>query len=343
MSQKLERLSFGCMTGYWWVNHKQTVRHEIDGQYLWSPKTSNNGIRNQFYDNMRRASPGDLVLSYANQVIRYVGRVAEFAFAAPKPTEFGSAGANWHNEGWLLPVFWTELDPPVRPKAMIDILGPLLPKKYSPIRPSTGDGNQGVYLAEIDKPVFDTVVGGSVIDRQLLARGGANSLTFQTVKEMLDDQEEKNILADPGLDATIRKAIIQARRGQGTFRANVESIEKECRLTRVTNPSLLIASHIKPWRSCETAQERLDGMNGLLLTPDADLLFDRGFITFQDDGEVRVSPRFDNEDLRRLGLGDFSLPRRGFSEAPIVWRTDSFAPDQCSYLAYHRSHVYVGD
>jgi hypothetical protein len=222
---------------------------------------------------------------------------------------------------------------------MIDVLGPLLPKKYSPIRPSTGDGNQGVYLAEIDKPVFDTVVSGSVIDRHLLARGGANSLTFQTVKEMLDDQQEKNILAELGLDATIRKAVIQARRGQG----NVESIEKECRLTGVTNQSLLIASHIKPWRSCETAQERLDGMNGLLLTPDADLLFDRGFITFHDDGDVRVSPRFDNEDLRRLGLGDPSLPRRGFSEAPLVWRTNSFAADQCSYLAYHRSHVYVGD
>src|SRR5258708_22101079 len=213
---------------------------------------------------------------------------------------------------------------------MIDVLGPLLPKKYSPIRPNTGDGNQGVYLAEIDKPAFDTVVGGSVIDRHLLARGGANSLTFQTVKEMLDDQEEKNIRADLGLDATIRQAVIQARRGQGAFRANVESIEKECRLTGVTNPSLLIASHIKPWRSCETAQERLDGMNGLLLTPDADLLFDRGFITFEDDGEVRVSPRFDREDLRRLGFGELIWQQFGFAEAPISWRTRAFAAGQCS-------------
>jgi hypothetical protein len=40
------------MTQYWWVNHKQTVRQEIDRQYLWSPKTSNNGARNRFYDNM---------------------------------------------------------------------------------------------------------------------------------------------------------------------------------------------------------------------------------------------------------------------------------------------------
>jgi hypothetical protein len=343
LSVQLLPLSFAFMARYWWVNHKQTVRQEIDRQYLWSPKTSKNRARNHFYDNMRRANPGDLVLSYANGVVRYVGRVAEFAFTAPKPAEFGSAGAYWSNEGWLLPVFWTELDPPVRPKAMIDILGPLLPTRYSPIRPETGDGNQGAYLAEIGEAAFDAVVSASAINYELLKRGGANSLTFQAVKETLEDRVQSNLLADPGLDKTTSEAVIQARRGQGKFRSNVEMIEKQCRLTKITNPSLLIASHIKPWRSCETAAERLDGMNGLLLTPDADLLFDRGFITFKDDGEVRVSPRFDNEDLRRLGLGELALPRLGFAEAPMRWRTESFAPAQCSYLAYHRSEVYVGE
>jgi len=331
------------MTRYWWVNHKQTARQEIEGQYLWSPKTSSNGARNQFYDNMRHANPGDLVLSFANGLVKWVGRVAEFAFTAPKPTEFGATGSYWHNEGWLLPVFWTELDPAVRPKAMIDVLGPLLPKKYSPIRPLTGDGNQGVYLAEIARPVFDAVVATSAVNYPLLARGGANSLSFQAVKEMLDDRAEQGIRTDAGLDSTTKEAVIQARRGQGRFRANVERVETACRLTKITNPSLLIASHIKPWRSCGTAEERLDGMNGLLLTPDADLLFDRGFITFYDDGEVQISPRFDNDDLRRLGLGEIAMPRLGFGEAQRPWRTEAFAARQCKYLAYHRTEVYVGD
>jgi putative restriction endonuclease len=222
-------------------------------------------------------------------------------------------------------------------------LGLLLPTKYSPIQPETGNGNQGVYLAEVAKPVFDVIVSASAINYPLLARGGANSLTFQAVKETLEDRVQSNIIGDAGLDKTEKEAAIKARRGQGKFRSNVEMIEKQCRLTMITNPSLLIASHIKPWRSCETSGERLDGMNGLLLTPDADLLFDRGFITFQDDGEVRISPRFDNEDLRRLGLGELALPRLGFSEAPTKWRTEAFAPAQCSYLTYHRSQVYVGE
>jgi hypothetical protein len=331
------------MTRYWWVNHAKTVRQEIDNQYLWSPKTARNGRRNRFYDNMRRAMPGDLVLSFADRHIRYVGRVADFAFTAPKPEEFGSTGAYWNDQGWLLPVFWTAIDPPVRPKAMIDILGPLLPKRYSPIRPESGDGNQGVYLAEIGQAAFDAVTSATTIDYALLLRGGANSLNYQVVTELLDDRVEKSIRQDPGLDSTSKEQVIRARRGQGKFRSNVEQIEKACRLTGITKPALLIASHIKPWRSCTTADERLDGMNGLLLTPDADLLFDRGFITFQNDGEARVSSRFDTDDLRRLGLGDLALPRIGLSEAPIPWRTAAFADAQCGYLAYHRAEVYVGD
>lgn len=331
------------MVKYWWVNHKQTVRQEIEGRYLWSPKTKKNNARNRFYDNMRYANPGDLVLSYANGAVRFVGRVAEFAFSEPKPAEFGSTGSYWQKEGWYLPVSWVPLDPPVKPKDLLEVLRPLLPKKHSPIRPSTGDGNQGAYLAEIPESVFDAVVAASAFNSVVLERAGANSLTFQAIKDQLDDIVEGTILADSSLDSTTKRTLIDARRGQGRFRTNVQAIERVCRLTGISNPSLLIASHIKPWRSCTTADERLDGMNGLLLTPDADLLFDRGFITFEDDGEVRVSPRFAPDDLRRLGLGEPTWQRFGFSEAPVIWPATGFASRQCEYLAYHRSNVYVDD
>jgi len=71
------------MAQFRWVNHNPTARQEIDGQHLWSPKTESNGARNEFYNNMRRATPG--ALSYADQAIGYMGRIAEFAFTAPKP------------------------------------------------------------------------------------------------------------------------------------------------------------------------------------------------------------------------------------------------------------------
>ncbi|TSD87479.1 HNH endonuclease [Mycobacterium sp. KBS0706] len=330
------------MPRFWWVNHNQTARQEIEGQYLWSPKTGSKGARNEFYNNMRRANPGDVVLSFADQAIRFVGRVAEFAFTAPKPTEFGNTGANWSHEGWLLPVFWTPLTPPVHPKALIGTLGPLLPSKYSPIDPISGSGFQHVYLAAISEAAFKTVVAGATFKYDALTHGGANSLTFEVVTELLDDAVECLVAADLQLDDTVRKSVILARRGQGEFRAKVESIERSCRLTGITNPSLLIASHIKPWRLCGSAQERLDGMNGLILTPDADHLFDRGFISFEDNGEILVSPRVDPTDLRRLGFDQLVSERFGVAEAPAVWRTHGFAAQQSSYMAYHRSQVFVG-
>jgi putative restriction endonuclease len=329
------------MPEFWWVNHNQTARQEIDGQYLWSPKTESNGARSEFYNNMRRATPGDLVLSYAGQAVRFVGRVAEFAFTAPKPAEFGETGGYWRDEGWLLPVFWTRLTPPVQPKALIRTLGPLLPKRYSPIHPISGSGNQKAYLAGIPPEVFETIVAGARFNLEALARGGSNSLTFEVVMELLNDVVERRIAADAALDDTVRKSVILARRGQGRFRANVEAIERSCRLTGITNPTLLVASHIKPWRLCDSAQERLDGMNGLLLTPDADLLFDRGFISFADGGEVLVSPRVDRVDLRRLGFEELAHERFGVAEAPPAWQTGVFAPERHGYLAYHRSEVFV--
>jgi len=49
----------------------------------------------------------------------------------------------------------------------------------------------------------------------------------------------------------------------------------------VDRPEHLRASHCKPWCDCESNEERLNGENGLLLTPSIDHLFDRGFISFE--------------------------------------------------------------
>ncbi|MDO8421734.1 MAG: HNH endonuclease signature motif containing protein [Parvibaculum sp.] len=326
---------------YWWVNHKQTISQEVEGQYLWSPKINSNGVQNQFYDNMRQASPGDLVLSYASSKIRYVGKVSEFAISAPKPAEFGLAGANWNNDGWLLPVYWVDLAPPVAPKEILEHLGPLLPDKYSPISPKTGNGRQGAYLAQITEAAFNIVIATSAFDSTKLLSGGANSLKFEVVKEILEDVVEKQILADSSLGETEKETVIRARRGQGKFRSNVSKIERTCRLTGISNPLLLIASHIKPWRSCASATERLDGYNGLMLSPDADYLFDKGYVSFENDGTILVSPRVDGSDLTRLGFGHLAASRSGFSEKPMNWNFSNFSQQQSSYLAYHRGQVYV--
>src|SRR5215470_7085840 len=204
------------MKEVWWVNHKQTVSQEVGGQYLWSPKKDKKGRSIEHYENMRRAAPGDLVISYANRQVGHIGRVTEFAVTARKPEEFGAKGAQWSDDGWFLPVFWVSLTPPVFPKDLIGVLGPLLPEKHSPLRSYSGDGNQ-LYLARVSRAVFDVIVRASSYDIELLLRGGANSLTFQSIKERLDDEAERKVREDFELGDTVKEAVIQARRGQGKF------------------------------------------------------------------------------------------------------------------------------
>jgi hypothetical protein len=131
---------------YWWVNQNQTYRHEIDGGYLWSPKKNKNEARNQFYENMREVSPGDLIFSFKDTRILAVGIAESYCFESPKPVEFGSAGNYWKDVGWKVKVRFTPLAHQIRPKEHISLLLPFLPSKYSPLQ-ANGNGLQSVYLA----------------------------------------------------------------------------------------------------------------------------------------------------------------------------------------------------
>lgn len=276
---------------------------------------------------MRGAAPGDVVLSFAGGLIRYVGYVEDYASPAPKPDSFGSTGHYWDDEGWLLPVLWEPLATPVRPKDHIKELGPLLPDKYSPIQPGTGNGNQVAYLAEVGREVYEFLIGPLGIPDSGYE---VEASQVDAPLARIDDAIQAIIRDDPGLDATTKEQVVKSRYGQGLFRQSIFNFESSCRLTKVSNPRLLIASHIKPWRLCENSIERLDGANGLLLTPHVDRLFDRGFISFEDDGDVMLSRKLDHVDLDRLGLSEACANGCGV-----------FHPKQANYLDYHRNNVFL--
>ena len=114
---------------YWWVNQNQTYRAEVRGSFMWSPKQNANGARNQFYENMREVSPGDIVFSFCDTRIKAIGVVGAGAQTGPKP-DFGNAGLNWSKEGWFVPVDYCTLNNQIRPKDHAAILRPFLPAKY---------------------------------------------------------------------------------------------------------------------------------------------------------------------------------------------------------------------
>lgn len=315
----------------WWVNHKQTFRHEFRGGYLWSPKRRRNGSRNIFYDFMRLVRPGDTIVSYADGQVKGIGLAKSYCYTSPRPDEFGHIGEVWDAIGWRVDVGFVPAARTVRPRDMLGTIGQLIGMKHSPLG-SDGNGRQAVYLAAIS----DTLAG---LVRQAVGveqgRSRANELREATGVEIEPPgvKEWENIecqrIERAIIPETDRLALIKARLGQGRFKENVSRIESCCRLTRVSNPVHLIASHIKPWRESSN-EERLAASNGLLLTPSIDHLFDRGFISFENSGKTLISPVADPNSLRRMGVNVEEPPRVG-----------GFNTDQRYFLQHHRSSVFL--
>jgi putative restriction endonuclease len=223
---------------------------------------------------------------------------------------------------------------PVRPADNMAVLRPMLADKYAPLRPN-GHGLQSVYLTSLDPLFAEAVLMLLGPEARVLAN------EWQTLDRSLDDTrspgqgqaEWEEHLIDSirrkPIDETEKSALILARRGQGVFKQRVRLIEKHCRITGVDRIEHLRASHCKPWRD-SSDEERLDGENGLLLTPTIDHLFDRGFISFEPNGRLVVSPVAHTKSLERMGV-------------PTQERVDvgRFSEGQRKFLEFHRERVFL--
>ena len=92
-------------------------------------------------------------------------------------------------------------------------------------------------------------------------------------------------------NTTEAERLVVQRIGQQIFRDRLMTYwYVRCPLTGITDPALLRASHIIPWKNCPDDAERLAIHNGLLLSALWDAAFDRGLVTFDDDGRPVFSP-----------------------------------------------------
>jgi len=314
---------------FWWVNQKQTHRQEIAGGYLWSPKRNANGVRNPFYDSMREVAPGNLIFSYFETYVQAIGVAISFCFDSPKPLEFGSAGRNWEDIGWCIKVRFHRLKKAIKPKEHIDFLRPLLPAKYAPLQ-ANGNGVQAIYLTELPAPFAEALMAFIGFEADQIANEAreVNPIASDDL-DLWEHKIEREVEANQHIPETDRESLVRARRGQGIFKERVQRIETRCRITGVDNPTHLIASHCKPWRSSNN-EERLDGENGLLFTPSIDHLFDRGFIGFEDNGRLLISPAAHSNSLKRMGVVT--------DEHVNVGR---FSEGQKRYLDFHRENVLL--
>lgn len=129
-------------------------------------------------------------------------------------------------------------------------------------------------------------------------------------------------------DSTEVQRLVTQRIGQDIFRRELINYwGGRCAVTGLDVVELLRASHIKPWSKCESDSERLDVFNGLLLAPHLDALFDGGWVTFSDSGEILVSTALTAQQCTMAGVS---------GKEQVMGLTESHSP----YLAWHRENWF---
>ncbi|WP_213959073.1 MULTISPECIES: HNH endonuclease [unclassified Variovorax] len=197
----------------------------------------------------------------------------------------------------------------------------------------TATGRVGLKAASrLDKQIWDEFNADwedmasesqTVLERLAASRGEV----LPPLEDVLDTQ-------DAFAEGRTRAATVRVRMNQAFFRRTVlASYTGQCCVSGLSQPSLLVASHIVPWGKDKA--NRLNPRNGLLLSVLHDKAFDRGLMTIGEDHKVVLSgvlkhnpDAFSRQVFMPLEGQRMSLPER-------------FEPDP-ALLAHHRENIFVG-
>ena len=201
-------------------------------------------------------------------------------------------------------------------------------------------------FASLDPAITGTgrkgLVGASNLDREVWAEFHADweklAVECEMLRRNLDnaalpEDEADELLVPEDYSGETRKIITEQRIKQNFFRrAVLSSYRGRCCMSGLSEPRLLIASHIVPWSKDKA--NRLNPSNGLCLSAIHDKAFDKGLITLTDDFKIVVS-----EELKRhkeTFVIEVLLPLNGRTIEP----PDRFAP-QAEFIAWHRNELFL--
>ena len=125
------------------------------------------------------------------------------------------------------------------------------------------------------------------------------------------------------------------RVGQEKYRREVIEHMAQCPFSKITDERLLIASHIKPYSICikeKREDQALDYLNGLALSPTYDRLFDQGYITFTNDGELICGTQLSPYTWDKLNINPTAKNKMRI-----------YPENREEYLDFHRRNVFQDD
>lgn len=290
---------------FYWVNIKSSYKEVEEQHFLWAPSYYTAPKKQAGWRHVPNVKRGDVVFCYHHGYVSSVAVARCDAYEANAPASRGYK--SWKGNGYRVDVELVELMEPIRIEAAKEALYERFNHVCEPALFTKKQKICQAYLIRL--PQGAAACLSELAGSDFLAVVGKSQAQSSTSG---DDVEE-----------TTRKAMAKLRKGQAKFRKHVLALwENTCPLTDINIPELLVASHIVPW-ALATNIEKLDQYNGIPLTPTADKLFDKGLISFEDNGSILLSNSLSLGEFKQLGLD-------------IKRRVSGLQPQHMRYLSRHR-------
>ncbi|MEH6357446.1 MAG: HNH endonuclease [Pseudomonadales bacterium] len=272
---------------FYWVNLGDSYKEVADYNFLWAPAytTNANGTKtvNAGWKHVPEVTIGDVIFCHENGRIIYIGVAKSDAYAAERPEN--RTFDKWKKEGFKIDVNLEVLKRPIDTHEF----------KAEFIRSYN----------ERCSPKLFTVNSQACQQYMISIPSGAGAMLLDAIGEIalnIQDKINSSKSVNSTSKPTHREAIVKARVGQGKFRDEVLDLwNGTCPVTGVELPELLIASHIVSWQLSDDV-EKVDKFNGLPLSPSIDKLFDKGYVSFSNDGELIINNTISCDLVEQLGI-----------------------------------------
>jgi len=288
---------------YFLVFQGTTYEEEKELSCLWAPKFGKSGQEVHHHKRLVEVKINDRIIHLVNRKIVAISTAKSKAYDAEAPWKQDDTRP-WLKNGRKIDVEMIELSEPILIDNIFQKIRPYLPEKYSPFD-RNGSGNQG-YFYEINSKIFNTILN----------------------TDFTNDFYDLDILNSPESESTkdIFRLNVRSSTWQNYFKNQLFKLwGSSCLVTGIKNENLLIGAHIKPWVK-SSDEEKIDPYNGLLLSPNADKLFEIGLISFQDNGSMMISDKINLSELKKLGIEN--KIKIDFKEKNLI------------YLKYHRENKF---
>lgn len=259
---------------FFWVNIGSSYREVKEQNFLWAPQygMNKNGQKfsNASWETVKGVKAGDVIFCNKDREIVYVATATADAEPAPRP--LSRSFDKWEREGTRVDVELTVLEHPIDVSQFSEIF---MSSYNESSRPSVFAENGSctqTYMCEIPE-----------IAAKMIASFISENVSIDFNKETAKVKEATG---------STKETIIQARVGHGPYREKLfKKWGGKCAVTGIALESMLTASHIVSW-SISNDKEKVDPYNGLPLIPNLDRLFDRGMISFDDNGHLLHKKEF---------------------------------------------------